>query len=110
MNILAGLQHVLLMVTTMTPAMAAPVPVDEVLHGIRFTEKAVVIELVSTGCTRPEHFRLIANDQNAEQTGLLIQRVVPDRCRKAPKRITLRLPRTDSWKKPVYVLNPFSPE
>jgi len=64
----------------------------ESLYSAQFTDKYVIIEVKSTGCTRPEHFSLLFDGKaGVDYSVMRIVRDKPDRCRAMPRIISLHL-------------------
>jgi len=64
----------------------------EPLYGAQFTDKHVIIRVVSSGCTHPEDFTLHAKGKGGTDYSVIaIVRNRPDRCRAVSRLITLHL-------------------
>ncbi len=64
----------------------------EPLYGAQFTDKHVIIRVVSSGCTRPEDFTLHAKGKGGTDYSVIaIVRNRPDRCRAVSRLVTVHL-------------------
>lgn len=72
----------------------------EPLYAIEITAEHLTIGVRSTGCTRAEHFH-IHQTTLTEATELQVERIVKDRCRRAPTLKYVTLP----WPKPATIHN-----
>jgi secreted trypsin-like serine protease len=82
----------------------------ETLQDIDINRSGVEITVISTGCTAVGDFRM-ALAQRQDHIELGVYRTRPDRCRRAPKPITLLLPWDDDHRFPqqkVRILNPIA--
>ena len=62
----------------------------EILYGIQLNKEQLEIRVKSTGCTKPEHFK-VETKAEADHQQLLIVRTKTDRCRAMPRIITVNL-------------------
>lgn len=64
----------------------------EPLYGAQFTDKHVIIRVVSSGCTRPEDFTLHAKGKGGTDYSVIaIVRNRPDRCKAVSRLVTMHL-------------------
>lgn len=64
----------------------------EPLYGAQFTDKHVIIRVVSSGCTRPEDFTLHAKGKGGTDYSVIaIVRNRPDRCKAVSRLVTVHL-------------------
>ena len=64
----------------------------EPLYGAQFTDKHVIIRVVSSGCTRPEDFTLHAKGKGGTDYSVIaILRNRPDRCKAVSRLVTVHL-------------------
>lgn len=82
----------------------------ELLYAIGIGADSVSIEVRSQGCTKKEHFKLgwaSTVDTELAPRYLRVVRVVPDRCRAKPRRVTLQLPFNPPASRVIHVENHF---
>lgn len=79
----------------------------EELFGIGFQKDSVVVQVVSNGCTKPDHFRVEVEQQGNDEVGLSVIRMAPDRCRRRSEIVKLRLPMDVKPNRTIHVLNAF---
>ena len=63
----------------------------ETLHAFSATPETLTFSVISTGCTRPEDFVVETRSVDG-RCHVSILRIRPDRCRRAPYRVTLTRP------------------
>ena len=64
----------------------------EPLYGAQFTDKHVIIRVVSSGCTRPADFTLHAKGKGGTDYSVIaIVRNRPDRCKAVSRLVTMHL-------------------
>ncbi len=64
----------------------------EPLYGAQFTDKHVIIRVVSSGCTRPEDFSIHAKGKGGTDYSVIaIVRNRPDRCKAVSRLLTVHL-------------------
>jgi len=74
-----------------SPAFAGNSP-PEPLYSAQFTDQHIIIEVKSTGCTRPESFSILAEGKAGVDYSLItVVRDRPDRCRMAAHLIKVYL-------------------
>ena len=78
----------------------------ETLYGIHIEKQHMEVAVISSGCTKPEHFQIKTSGKFIE-----IHRKQTDFCRKQPQVITLNLPLDDSLtakllRNPIEIVKP----
>ena len=64
----------------------------EPLYGAQFTDKHIIIRVVSSGCTRPENFSIHAKGKGGTDYSVIaIVRNRPDKCRAVSRLLTVHL-------------------
>jgi hypothetical protein len=69
----------------------------ETLYGFKLAKESIILTVVSTGCTQEEDFHL-QTSATPEGYDVSIMRTKPDRCRRAPMFVEIRIPLDHSRK------------
>ena len=68
---------------------------NEPVVSAEFHENELALTVISTGCTRKEHFRFNVEESQGSHAAITVVRLQPDLCRKMPEPVTFRYAFTD---------------
>ena len=100
-------------------ATSRPVPSDvkisqkssiETLYAANFSDESIEFKVISNGCTKSNHFKLVYNQDKGGFTSVTVVRLKKDLCKKKPtlKRFHIALDKSMIEKNaPLHIANPF---